>query len=181
MRGDCSSLKQEASHFESNPRLSLADPRQEAHDSRALRRWHGSCTLSGSLAPPSAIPSTNRQENAMTFTTWKPQASVYNPGVNIYENATEVLLEVELPGRKREDVSVEVVDRTLTISAKDADTERDGYEASYRERRRGSLQRSFRLGTDLETDKVHARYENGLLLLSIPKQVAAQARKIEVA
>jgi HSP20 family protein len=127
-----------------------------------------------------ANPSTHRQENAMTFTTWKPQAAVYNPGVNIYENAAEVLLEVELPGRKREDVSVEVVDRTLTISAKEADSERAGYEASYRERRRGELKRSFRLGTDLETDKVQARYDNGLLLLSIPKQAAAQPHKIEV-
>jgi HSP20 family protein len=125
--------------------------------------------------------STHSQENAMTFTSWKPQVAAYNPGVNIYENATEVLLEVELPGRKREDVTVEVVDRTLKISAKDADTRREGYEASYSERRRGALERSFRLGPDLESDKVQARFENGLLLLSVPKLATAQARKIEVA
>jgi HSP20 family protein len=117
----------------------------------------------------------------MTFTSWKPQVSSYSPGVNIYENNTEVLLEVELPGRKREDVSVEVVERSLKISASAAETEREGYESSYRERRRGAIERSFRLGSDLETEKVQARFENGLLLVSIPKHATAQARKIEVA
>jgi HSP20 family protein len=116
----------------------------------------------------------------MTFTSWKPQVATYSPGVNIYENNAEVLLEVELPGRKREDVQVEVVERTLKISAKDANTAREGFEASYVERRRGELERSFRLGTDLESDKIQARFENGLLLLSIPKHAASQARKIEV-
>ena len=116
----------------------------------------------------------------MTFTSWKPQATSYNPGVNIYENNNEVLLEIELPGRKREDVNVELVDRTLKISAKDADTQREGYQASYTERRRMALERSFRLGADLESEKIQARFENGLLLLNIPKQAAAQSRKVEV-
>jgi HSP20 family protein len=109
-----------------------------------------------------------------------PQQSLYSPGVNIYENAKEVLLEVELPGRKREDVSVEVTERTLKISAPDAAVEREGYESIARERRRGAFERSFRLGADLQADKIQARFENGLLLLSIPKHEKAQARKVEI-
>ena len=116
----------------------------------------------------------------MTFTSWRQPQTAYAPGVNIYEKPTEVLLEIELPGRKREDVSVEVVERVLKISSKDAATDREGYEASYLERRRGAIERSFRLGADLEPEKIQARFENGLLLLSIPKQAAAAARKVEI-
>ena len=117
----------------------------------------------------------------MTFTTWRQPVTAYSPGVNIFENAAEVLLEVELPGRKREDVNVEVVEQTLTISAKEAVTEREGFESGYFERKRGPVERSFRLGADLDSSKVQARFENGLLLLSIPKHAAAQPRKIDIA
>lgn len=116
----------------------------------------------------------------MNFTAWKEPSTSYTPGVNIYENASAVLLEVELPGRKREDVNVEVAERMLKISARDASTEREGFEASYIERRRAGLERSFRLGADLDSDKIQARYENGLLLLEIPKHAAAQPRKVEI-
>lgn len=102
-------------------------------------------------------------------------------GVNIYENSSEVLLEVEMPGRKKEDVSVEVADRTLKISAKDAVTAREGYEASYVENSRRAFERSFRLGADLDASKVQARYENGLLILSIPRSEGTQPRKVEIA
>jgi HSP20 family protein len=116
----------------------------------------------------------------MTFTSWRQPLTSYSPGVNIFEKDSEILLEVELPGRKREDVNVEVVDRTLKISAKEAVTDREGFEASYVERSRGAIERSFRLGADLEPGKVQARFENGLLLLSIPKQATAQPHKVEI-
>lgn len=116
----------------------------------------------------------------MTYTTCRPPLSNYSPGVNIYENATDVLLEVELPGRRREEVSVEVIERTLKISAKEALTEREGYASVTRERSRGAFERSFGLGADLEVEKIQARFENGLLLLSIPRHEKAQPRKVEI-
>jgi HSP20 family protein len=115
------------------------------------------------------------------FTYAYRRASATNsPGVNLFENDKEILLEIELAGRKREDVTVEVVDQVLKVSAKEAQTGREGFEASYRERERGAFERSFKLGTDLQSDKIQARYENGLLLLSIPRHEKAATRKVEI-
>ena len=116
----------------------------------------------------------------MTYATCRPAAVSSAPGVNLYENDKEILLEVELPGRKREDVSVEVAESILSISAKDAVTEREGFEISYRERSRAAFERSFRLGSDLDAAKIQARFENGLLLLSVPKHEKAQPKKVEI-
>ena len=115
----------------------------------------------------------------MTYATCRPSA-IASPGVNLYESDKEVLLEIEVPGRKREDISVEVVDSTLNVSAKDALVEREGFSSSYRERNRAAFERSFRLGSDLHADKIQARYENGLLVLSIPKHEKAATRKVEI-
>jgi HSP20 family molecular chaperone IbpA len=117
----------------------------------------------------------------MSYATCSAPQSLTYPGVNIYENAAEVLLEVELPGRKREEISVEMTERTLKISAPEAVTAREGFEAVARERRRGAFERSFRLGADLQAEKIQARFENGLLLLSIAKHEKAQPRKVEIA
>ena len=115
----------------------------------------------------------------MLFTHHRQAQASFSPGVNIFENPGEVLLEIELPGRKREEVQVEVSDRSLKISAPELSAGREGYQSSYLERRRGAIERSFRLGADLESGKIQARFENGLLLLSIPRQ-AAKAHKVEI-
>jgi HSP20 family protein len=116
----------------------------------------------------------------MTYASCRPAALSSAPGVNLYENDKEILLEIELPGRKRGEISVEVADNTLRISAQDAVTDREGFEVSYRERSRAAFERSFKLGSDLDAAKIQARFENGLLLLGIPKHEKAQPKKVEI-
>jgi len=78
-------------------------------------------------------------------------------------------------------VHVEVENDTLTIKGEMGDTiEQEGERYHYRERRYGSFQRSVRLPNTLDTDKVEASFENGVLNISIPKQPQAQPKQITI-
>ena len=84
------------------------------------------------------------------------------------ENGYEVA--IDLPGFKKDEIQLELKDGYLTISAAkglDKD-EKDKY--IRRERYAGSMSRSFYVGESITEDKIHAKYENGILLLDVPKE-----------
>lgn len=90
------------------------------------------------------------------------------------ENGYEV--DIDLPGFKKDEISAELKDGYLTISAAkglDKD-EQDKKSGKYirRERYAGSMSRSFYVGEDISQNDVHAKYENGILRLSLPKKAA---------
>ncbi len=82
-------------------------------------------------------------------------------------------LDIELPGFKKEDVKAQLKDGYLTILAtKNAkDEEKDG-NGKYirRERFSGSVSRSFYVGKNLTEEDIRAKFENGILRLSLPKE-----------
>ena len=90
------------------------------------------------------------------------------------ENGYEV--DVDLPGFKKDEINAELKDGYLTISAaKGLDNdEKDKKTGKYirRERYAGSLSRSFYVGEDITRNDVHAKFENGILQLTIPKKDA---------
>lgn len=93
-----------------------------------------------------------------------------------------LVVEAALPGIKPEDVDISVLGDTLTISGstnQDESREDEGY--TYREIRRGSFTRTVTLPSNLKTDEASARFENGLLTLSIPKAEEAKPRQIKIA
>lgn len=92
---------------------------------------------------------------------------------DVREHDDHYEVDVELPGFKRDELSLELKDGYLIISAakgydKDA-TEKKSGKFVRRERYAGSLSRSFYVGEDLKQEDIHAKYENGVLRLSIPK------------
>lgn len=101
--------------------------------------------------------------------------------LDVYSTDDAVVVEAALPGVKPEDVDISVVGDTLTISANSAN-ERSSDEAgySYREIRRGSLSRTLTLPGGVNADRASARFENGLLRLSIPKAEEAKPRQIKI-
>lgn len=103
------------------------------------------------------------------------------PPAEISENETQYLLSVDLPGLKKEDLKIEVVDSVLTITGERKREKRsDGERVTTLEKAYGSFKRSFRLPNTLNADKIEARYEDGVLELSLPKSEAAQPRRIEI-
>ena len=89
------------------------------------------------------------------------------------ENGYEVA--VDLPGFKKEDVTCELKDGYLTISAqKNVQNDEKNEEGKYirRERYTGSQSRSFYVGEHLTEEDIHAAFEDGILKLDIPKKEA---------
>ena len=92
---------------------------------------------------------------------------------DIKENDHGYELNVDLPGFKKDDVKVELKDGYLTISAvKGLDKDKKDKQGRYirQERYTGSMSRSFYIGKDITEEDVHAKFENGILTLDVPKK-----------
>ena len=84
-------------------------------------------------------------------------------------------LDIDLPGFKKDEIKVELENGYLTISAtKGADNDEQDKKGKYirRERYAGTMQRSFYVGDDVTQEDIKAKFENGILRLSIPKKDA---------
>lgn len=103
------------------------------------------------------------------------------PRVDVKDAEDHLEIVAELPGMKAEDVEVTVENGVLTIAAKGAQEkseDRDGY--VWRERRRQSLQRAFRLPRGTTAEQVEASLDSGLLTVTVQKAPAAAPAKIAV-
>jgi HSP20 family protein len=88
---------------------------------------------------------------------------------DITDNGKEYLLEAELPGFAKEDISVEINRGLLTISANKEETREEKKENYLRkERRSGRFSRSFALD-NVNSDNIKAEYKEGILRLTLPK------------
>ena len=83
-------------------------------------------------------------------------------------------VDMDLPGFKKDEVKVQLADGYLTIeAAKGLDKdEKDKKSGKYirRERYAGSMSRSFYVGKELEHEDIHAKYDNGVLVVTLPKE-----------
>ena len=92
---------------------------------------------------------------------------------DIKETDSGFELEMDLPGFKKDELHLELNDGYLTISAekgldKDEKDKNDKY--IRRERYAGSMSRSFYVGENMKEEDIHAKYENGILTLDVPKE-----------
>ena len=91
------------------------------------------------------------------------------------ENSYE--LDVDLPGFKKDEITVDLKNGYLTISAEkgvDKDTQEENSRYIRRERYAGVCSRSFYVGNAIRPEDIHAKYEDGILKLSVPKNVARE-------
>lgn len=103
--------------------------------------------------------------------------SMSMPAINVWENAENFRIDVAAPGFNKEDFNINVENDVLTISSeKQIEEPRDGETVSRREYSYGAFQRSFTLPKTVDSDKINANYENGVLKISIPKREEAKAK-----
>ena len=102
--------------------------------------------------------------------------------VDVTEQDGTYRVNAELPGFKKEDIKVTVEGDVLTIAAENkAETEKkEGSRVIYRERRAHSYARSFRLGDAVDLDAANAKYENGVLELTLPKSTQEGVKRVTV-
>ena len=95
---------------------------------------------------------------------------------DIKENDSQYILDIDLPGFKKDEVQIELNNGYLTVSAaKGLDKDEQDKDGRYirRERYSGQVARSFYVG-DLKPEDISAKYEDGILKLSLPKEVQRQ-------
>lgn len=101
-----------------------------------------------------------------------PASSIMKTDVKETENEYE--LHIDLPGYKKEDVQAELKDGYLVISAKNERSEEENSkEYIRRERFYGTCSRSFYVGREIRQEDIGAKFENGVLMLHVPKHVEA--------
>lgn len=97
--------------------------------------------------------------------------SLNAPAVNIHETDDAYHLELNAPGRNKEDFKVHVENGLLTISYEQKENaEQKGYKTIRKEFVYRSFKRSFSLDEKINADSIQAKYENGVLKLYLPKK-----------
>ncbi|MCZ7528253.1 MAG: Hsp20/alpha crystallin family protein [Acidimicrobiia bacterium] len=100
--------------------------------------------------------------------------------MDAYRRGDKVFLHFDLPGVQPDSIELTVERDVLTVSAERAWPEMEGDQLFARERAQGTFSRRVLLGETLDTDKVDARYEDGVLTVAIPVAEQAKPRKVEV-
>ncbi|MCX6967217.1 MAG: Hsp20/alpha crystallin family protein [Verrucomicrobia bacterium] len=120
-------------------------------------------------------PETNTLERSQTsrMPSWEL------PPANIREEHEAYLLELEMPGVSKNGIEVTVENNELTIVGHRQDEPPKG-EVVYRESRHGDYRRSFEIDTSIDTGKISAKMEQGILKLTLPKAESVKPRKIQV-
>jgi len=103
----------------------------------------------------------------------------YIPDVDILEDEHTITLRADLPGVKKDGVSIDVHEGMLTLTAT-VDNPPNNWRPVYREYEIGGFTRRFTLGEQVDQNKISAKMENGVLTVELPKAEAAKPRKINV-
>lgn len=99
---------------------------------------------------------------------------------DVKETDSEYIISSELPGYEKEDISAELHNGYLTISAKHSENkeeEKENEKYLLRERSFSSYERSFYLGENIDDEKISATYDKGVLSIQVPKKAPAESKK----
>jgi len=108
-------------------------------------------------------------------------AGNFVPAVDIYEDEHKLLLKLEVPGIRQEDLDVRLENQTLTVKGQRKFESEEKEENFHRiERRFGSFARSFTLPVSIDTSSVAAKYENGVLAIQLAKKEAAKPKQVKI-
>jgi HSP20 family protein len=103
------------------------------------------------------------------------------PALNVWGNGENVVVTAELPGLEVEDLDISVVNNQLTIKGeRKADKPAENAVCHRCERASGKFVRTVRLPFAVENDEVTAKYDNGVLSITMPRHEATKPKRIEI-
>lgn len=104
------------------------------------------------------------------------------PETDVVETEHDIRVVTEMPGLKRENIEVDVENNVLTLRGEKREERTEGETGKYHlaERRYGTFTRSFVLPRDVDPERIEATFENGVLIVVIPKSEKARRRRIAV-
>jgi len=107
--------------------------------------------------------------------------NAWGPQLDLFEDKDNLVVKVEVPGMKREDIDVSLQEGTLTISGERKHEEQyQEAQAHRQERFYGRFQRSVALPVPVEDAKVKATYNDGILTVTLPKAPEAKPKQISI-
>lgn len=109
------------------------------------------------------------------------ESNLYSPAVDLHETEDAYVLEADLPGMKKDDINIEVLEDTVTIHgvrSKETEEKRENYHRI--ERHSGEFKRAFRIPGGFDANAVNAEFNDGVLKLNLPKQEVQKSRRISV-
>ena len=105
---------------------------------------------------------------------------VFTPAVDIFETEKEITLLADMPGVKANDLTIDLRDNTLTLSADVAPADHTDEEQILAEYETGRYYRQFTLGEIINQESIDAKLKDGVLRLTLPKVEKATPKKITV-
>ncbi len=112
-----------------------------------------------------------------------PEFADVSTSVDMYEEGAELVIKAEIPGMKKDEISIDFTDNIVTISGEKKSEEKTERKDYYRvERSFGSFSRKLYLPIEIEIDKTRATFKDGVLEIRMPKSEIEkqQVRKISV-
>jgi len=102
--------------------------------------------------------------------------------MDVSEDDKAYTVHAEIPGVKKEDIHVTIDGSQVAISAEVRNEKevKEGEKVLRSERYYGKVSRVFTLGQDVDESAAQAKYDNGVLELRLPKQIAAKAKKLTI-
>jgi HSP20 family protein len=120
-------------------------------------------------------------DDFLSFNPLSLRDNEWSPQIDLSDDEKEISIKAEMPGLTEKDIKVTIENGFLSISGEKND-ERSDKNGNYivAERRFGSFTRSFRLPDKIRADEINAEFKNGVLVIRIPKDEKASAKKIEI-
>jgi len=107
--------------------------------------------------------------------------SGWSPALDVFDDKETLVVKVELPGLKKEEIDISLNDGILTVSGeRKREVEKKEGESFRSERYFGKFQRSVTLPTAVDSSKVSATYKDGVLTVELPKAEEAKPKQIAV-
>ncbi|WP_234735847.1 Hsp20/alpha crystallin family protein [Tellurirhabdus bombi] len=111
-----------------------------------------------------------------------PRVTTAQPAVNVKEDETAFHIEVAVPGFKKEDFAINLLNNRLTISAKQEQKDEEKTEKfTRREFGYTAFERSFQLPKNVDVEQIQAAYTDGILKLDLPKVEVKQPEPKQIA
>jgi len=115
----------------------------------------------------------NKQEHIV-------QGKKYAPATDIVETETELIVSMNMPGVKKEDICIKLESNVLAVDGKIDPSPYSGLTPLYTEYNVGHFTRAFEVSNKIDQSKINARIDNGVLTLSLPKTPEKQAKLIAI-
>ena len=120
------------------------------------------------------------------FSPWRgrgllPRETIWTPQLDVYEDENNIIVNVDVPGMKPEDIDISVSGNALSIRGEKKQEEKKEGKDYYRmERAYGSFSRTVELPSTVDTKKINATYKDGVLEVVLPKVEEAKPQKIKI-